>query len=364
MQIFAAPGNTIGGSAIGAGNVISGNTLSGVSLNFSGAAGNFVYGNLIGTQGDATTPLPNGLSGVTIAFNASSNRIGGPSPGQGNVIAGNTDDGITVESGVNDRLSGNSYFANGGLAIDLGPDGVQPPDVGDGDSGANLLQNYPYLAAVASDGATTTSIAGSLSSTANATFTVELYASAGCDASGHGEGTTYLGSTTILADASGAAAFLTTLPVGVAERRDGHRSRHHRRRQQLGVRPLHPRGRPGDLRRQLRNGGQSRPGRLPSSPEAARPSAQRGFAAAQHDLAQRALVLEVGVGLRRFGERERADRPPGAGGRRRDGAGRTRRSRAPARTSPRSAVRAARSRRGAAAASESRSGRPRPCARR
>ncbi len=216
VQIFAAPGNTIGGSAIGAGNVISGNTLSGVSLNFSGAAGNFVYGNLIGTQGDATTPLPNGLSGVTIAFNASSNRIGGPSPGQGNVIAGNTDDGITVESGVNDRLSGNSYFANGGLAIDLGPDGVQPADVGDGDSGANLLQNYPYLAAVSSDGATTTSIAGSVSSTANATFTVELYASAGCDASGHGEGSTYLGSTTILADASGAAAFLISLPVGVA----------------------------------------------------------------------------------------------------------------------------------------------------
>ncbi len=215
VQIFAAPGNTIGGSALGAGNVISGNTLSGVSLNFSGAAGNFVYGNRIGTQGDGLTPLPNGLSGVTIAFNASSNRIGGPALGQGNIIAANTDDGITVESGVNDRLSGNSYFANGGLAIDLGPDGVQPPDVGDGDSGANLLQNYPYLAAVSSDGATTTSIAGSLSSTANATFTVELYASAGCDASGHGEGTTYLGSTTILADASGAAAFLIALPVGV-----------------------------------------------------------------------------------------------------------------------------------------------------
>ena len=216
VQIFAAPGNTIGGATLGAGNVISGNTLSGVSLNFSGAAGNFVYGNLIGTQGNGTTPLPNGLSGVTVAFNASSNRIGGPAPGQGNVIAGNTDDGITVESGVNDRLSGNSYFGNGGLAIDLGPDGVQPPDVGDGDSGANLLQNYPYLAAVSSDGATTTSIAGSLSSTANATFTVELYASAGCDPSGHGEGTTYLGSTSILADASGAAAFLISLPVAVA----------------------------------------------------------------------------------------------------------------------------------------------------
>ena len=216
VQIFAAPGNTIGGSAIGAGNIISGNTLSGVSLNFSGAAGNFVYGNRIGTQGDGLTALPNGLSGVTIAFNASSNRIGGPALGQGNVIAGNTDDGIAVESGVNNRLSGNSYFANGGLAIDLGPDGVQPPDVGDGDSGANLLQNYPYLAAVSSDGATTTSIAGSLSSTANATFTVELYASAGCDASGHGEGTTYLGSTSVLSDASGAAAFLISLPVGVA----------------------------------------------------------------------------------------------------------------------------------------------------
>ena len=344
VQIFAAPGNTIGGSAIGAGNVISGNTLSGVSLNFSGAAGNFVYGNLIGTQGDATTPLPNGLSGVTIAFNASSNRIGGTSPGQGNVIAGNTDDGITVESGVNDRLSGNSYFGNGGLAIDLGPDGVQPPDVGDGDGGANLLQNYPYLAAVASDGATTTSIAGSLSSAANAAFTVEALRLGGLrrlrPRRGHDlprlddDPGRRLGGGRVSHHAAGRGG----------ERRDGHRSCHHRRRQQLGVRPLHPRGRPGDLRRQLRNG---RHLRLGDSP----PALRLGDSSRERTRRRAAAPCPTGArarGGRRLGPLRRAGRGGrrrGAGGHRRDGAGRRRRSRAPARLSLPRAGRAAPSRR-------------------
>src|SRR5262249_42952727 len=50
--------NTVGGSAAGARNVISGNTFAGVLLTGSGATGNSVQGNYVGT--DISGSLPRG----------------------------------------------------------------------------------------------------------------------------------------------------------------------------------------------------------------------------------------------------------------------------------------------------------------
>ena len=90
-------GNTIGGSAAGAGNLISGNATNygvGVGISDAGTSGNLVEGNLIGTDATGRSPLGNNDDGVEIGNGASDNTIGGPGPGDGNVISANAGDGV------------------------------------------------------------------------------------------------------------------------------------------------------------------------------------------------------------------------------------------------------------------------------
>jgi hypothetical protein len=109
-------------------------------------------------------------------------------------------------------LRGNAIYANNGLGIDLGSDGVSANDSGDADSGPNGLQNYPILSAAASTVAATT-ITSTLNSKPNASFWIDFYASSACDASGYGEGQIYLGSYTVTTEASGNVSFSAGLPV-------------------------------------------------------------------------------------------------------------------------------------------------------
>ena len=99
-------GNTVGGTAPGATNIVSGSYDTGVIISGSGG-GVLVEGNYIGTDVTGTLPLPNGTRyastpgyflapGVTIGTNG--NTIGGTTPGAGNVISGNTNDGIDIIS--------------------------------------------------------------------------------------------------------------------------------------------------------------------------------------------------------------------------------------------------------------------------
>ena len=76
-----AANNTIGGTASGAGNVISGNENHGVQIDGSGATGNVVEGNLIGTDENGTADLGNTLDGVHISDDAKNNTIGGVATG-------------------------------------------------------------------------------------------------------------------------------------------------------------------------------------------------------------------------------------------------------------------------------------------
>ncbi len=78
--VVTGAGNTIGGltstPGTGLGNVISGNTDEGVEITGSGTTGNEVAGNIIGLNAAGTSALANDL-GVDIGTAASGNTIGG-----------------------------------------------------------------------------------------------------------------------------------------------------------------------------------------------------------------------------------------------------------------------------------------------
>jgi hypothetical protein len=210
IRVFGAAGNTIGGGS-GAANVISGNIV-GVLLEEAGTTGNMIRGNLIGTRPDGSTPLGNTQAGVAVK-RASGNSVGGLANANANVIAGNDGYGVVSYGGWANQILRNSIYGNAlpGIALDPAT-GVTPNDVLDKDYGPNKKQNYPILF-LTSTGASTTTVDGWLKSLPNASYRVELFGAAACDASGFGEGQTYLGSTNVTTDAAGFAGILADLPT-------------------------------------------------------------------------------------------------------------------------------------------------------
>ncbi|MDA0744994.1 MAG: right-handed parallel beta-helix repeat-containing protein [bacterium] len=198
-------GNTLGGQLPGAGNLIAGSKFSGIGVS---GTDNVIQGNTIGTDATGTVLLGNGDRGIGIS--GAGNTVGGTAAGEGNVIAHNISDGVLVVGGTGNRIQGNSIHSNGGLGIDLfGINGVNLNDAGDADTGGNELQNYPVLNAVTSN-----SIAGDLNSAPNMTFRIEFFANGVGDASGFGEGETFLGAVDVTTDASGNASFNAAVSVG------------------------------------------------------------------------------------------------------------------------------------------------------
>jgi hypothetical protein len=129
VDLVAVSNNTVGGNsppslaALGSGNLISANQKDGVFLN--SASGNFLFGNYIGTDGNGSTALGNAQNGVELV-GSSSNTIGGGN-GLGNVVSGNTLDGVLLSAGSNGNdLEGNliGTAANGGFALANGLNGV------------------------------------------------------------------------------------------------------------------------------------------------------------------------------------------------------------------------------------------------
>jgi len=120
--INGATNIVIGGTGT-ARNVISASRLTGLIV--SGASSNvLVVGNYIGLNAAATSAIPNGTTGVGI--DASDVTIGGPGA-FGNVISGNGNYGIEINTGRNARVLGNTIglAADGVTQIPNGAGGVR-----------------------------------------------------------------------------------------------------------------------------------------------------------------------------------------------------------------------------------------------
>ena len=109
IEISGGTGNIIGGTVAGARNVISGNLNNGVDIVLVTDSGNLVQGNYIGTDITGSSPFGNNQSGILIE--GCSNLIGGTVAGAGNVISGNSQNGIGLV-GNNGNATGNIIQGN------------------------------------------------------------------------------------------------------------------------------------------------------------------------------------------------------------------------------------------------------------
>lgn len=105
----AAVAVTVGGPGPGEGNVIAGNGQHGVLIDHVAVTGTSIRGNFIGTDPTASVDVGNGLDGVRIMNGASQNQIGGTGAGEGNVIAFNGGGGVVV---LTDLADGNRISGN------------------------------------------------------------------------------------------------------------------------------------------------------------------------------------------------------------------------------------------------------------
>ena len=255
ILITNSTGNTIGGTNTADHNVISGNRQRGILILESAASGNQVFGNYIGTNAAGTATLTNQQMGIYL-WNTPNNVIGGTAadaqasipgtvsmpggqchrqlhPGQHHrsgchqaVAIPNGDSlnrsGIEISSAPEHHRAGagndslpairsrhqhfgadatgnaihsNAIYNNGSLGIDLALDGVTENDDAKIAGQPNLLMDFPVFTASTLLG-TNLYVAGYVGTVPNqaafANARMEIF-EADNDASGHGEGQTYLG---------------------------------------------------------------------------------------------------------------------------------------------------------------------------
>lgn len=189
----------------------AGTTIRGLSITGFGSSGAIhiqavatISSCYIGVAADGITAGGNN-EGI-VAFSVGPGAlIGGPNPGDGNVIAHTTNSGVSIipswgvtvqgntirnnggagihctNAGTGNRFQENLIYGNGSLGINLAASGVTANDADDSDGGPNNLQNFPVLTAAATG--STTFVAGSLTTQAG-TYTLEFFSSPANNAQG------------------------------------------------------------------------------------------------------------------------------------------------------------------------------------
>ena len=102
-----ASNNHVGLGTTSTQNVIAGNSNSGVTIGGITSTGNFVSGNQIGCDTTGSVARPNG-KGIILSDGTNGNLIGGFATGQGNTISGNQQEGIMIYGPTsNNQIVGN-----------------------------------------------------------------------------------------------------------------------------------------------------------------------------------------------------------------------------------------------------------------
>jgi hypothetical protein len=250
-------GSVAGAGNLISGNTTDGVLITGTSNGPTGGLqslqGNTIQGNLIGTDVTGNKAIPNGGNGINLSTSATNNIVGGTAPGAGNMIANNKGQGVLIDpgtanpgqgvgnntvsntilsnagagvrvkSGTSNRISQNSIYGNKALGIDIDATGPTLNSHCNATSaGANGDENAPtltagsgtaFISATATDPSGNTSefsnsvksstngsvisLLGTFDGKPSTTFTIEFFSSPAADASGFGQGQTYLGSTTV-----------------------------------------------------------------------------------------------------------------------------------------------------------------------
>jgi len=185
-------------------NIISGNTLTGVIA--TEAPGTTLRANSIGPalNGD---PMGNGRTGIQVTDTTGFWIIGG------NVVAHVYLSGIVVigDSTTGVWMADNRIFDCALLGIDLGNEGHDSNDEGDGDTGPNGHQNFPVI--TSADAAT-----GIVEATLNTDgppgtdYTIYFFENAACGPAARAQGETFLGSTSVTMPPLGDARISIILP--------------------------------------------------------------------------------------------------------------------------------------------------------
>ena len=187
---------------LGEGNVISANGRDGIHVQSAQGAkadGTLMIDNRIGTDASGEGALPNVRHGVFLGGGSSDSLV------LDGVVAFNQGDGVSIPGGSNNRVDGALIHDNGDLGIDLGPNGVTLNDPGDGDSGANGLQNSPEIASVVLS-PSSLQVNGTIGTTANTTVSIQVFVSRECDGIA-GEGAVGIGADGVTTNGSGNANF-------------------------------------------------------------------------------------------------------------------------------------------------------------
>lgn len=125
VRARAAAFNRIGGASPGSRNVISGNRYAGIYVDGQASIANRIQGNYVGADATGLNPLGNGTSlgnGAGVAISgANFNLVGGPNPGEGNVISANRQSNLIIFGDTN-TVQGNY----------VGPDGTGTSSLGSG----------------------------------------------------------------------------------------------------------------------------------------------------------------------------------------------------------------------------------------
>jgi parallel beta-helix repeat protein len=193
IGVNVATSGVVGGTVSGAGNVISGNSSDGISIKADGVA---VQGNYIGTDHTGVNPLGNGGNGINIASN--NNTVGGTVSGAGNIISANSQNGVLVSSGSGNITTQNSIFANTGLGISVA-------------SGANNNIVAPTISSASITGYTLTVKGSFTAATANVPYVLEFFGNTSSDA----EGKAYIGALTVTPTSTGTQNFTYTTTTTV-----------------------------------------------------------------------------------------------------------------------------------------------------